>query len=283
MAITAGIMWSLMALAVRLIDEATTWQILLYRSISMIFPVSVILYSRSSKNPIIMIKKSGLPGIVGGVGLSLAFAMAIFSLQNTAAAAALFLFSVAPFIAAIMGYIFLQEKIRFRTLLAIIIALLGVYVMLSGGVSGESELLGRLTALLSAFGFAVFAVSLRWGKSEDQLPTVLNAAIISTFVASIVVLFSGNSIIISVYDFLLCCFMGCLIICVGMFLFIKASPNIPSAELTLFTMLEVVLGPLWVYIFLGEKIQILTLTGGCIVGTAVLINAFSGPNYNKGY
>jgi drug/metabolite transporter (DMT)-like permease len=48
---------------------------------------------------------------------------------------------------------------------------------------------------------------------------------------------------------------------------------IPAAEVALITLLEVVLGPLWVWIFLSEQPGATTLVGGAIVLGAVALQA----------
>ena len=53
---------------------------------------------------------------------------------------------------------------------------------------------------------------------------------------------------------------------------------IPAAEVALITLLEIVLGPLWVWIALGERPGTTTLIGGAIVLAAVVIEAIGEPD-----
>ena len=48
---------------------------------------------------------------------------------------------------------------------------------------------------------------------------------------------------------------------------------IPAAEVALITLLEVVLGPLWVWIALSEQPSTATLAGGAVVIVAVVLQA----------
>ena len=52
---------------------------------------------------------------------------------------------------------------------------------------------------------------------------------------------------------------------------------IPAAEVALITLLEVVLGPLWVWIAYDERPETSTLVGGAIVIVAILIQTSGGP------
>jgi drug/metabolite transporter (DMT)-like permease len=52
---------------------------------------------------------------------------------------------------------------------------------------------------------------------------------------------------------------------------------IPAAEVALITLLEIVLGPIWVWIALSEQPAAATLVGGAIVLAAVVIEARGEP------
>lgn len=52
---------------------------------------------------------------------------------------------------------------------------------------------------------------------------------------------------------------------------------IPAAEVALITLLEIVLGPLWVWIAVSEQPSATTVAGGAIVLAAVLVQARPGP------
>ena len=52
---------------------------------------------------------------------------------------------------------------------------------------------------------------------------------------------------------------------------------IPAGEVALITLLEIVLGPLWVWAFIGERPPTATLVGGAIVLGAVLLEARTEP------
>jgi drug/metabolite transporter (DMT)-like permease len=62
----------------------------------------------------------------------------------------------------------------------------------------------------------------------------------------------------------------------GLVLYTLGSRSLPAAELTLLSMAEVVLGPVWVWLFLGEQAEPSTLAGGAILLAAIAGNALSG-------
>ena len=271
----AGVLWSTVGLGIRLIEEATVWQILLYRSISLSLFLAIVIYLRSKENLFTVIRAAGLPACVAGLALVGAYSGAIYGIQSTSVATAMLLFACAPFIAAILGWIFLREKVRKATWISILFAMLGIGIMVQDKSTG-SALLGSLAALGSAFGFAVFTVALRWGRSVEMLPAVLLSGIFAIFITSSICLLSGLPFQISVNDTGISMGMGVFQVGAGLVLYTLGSKTLPAAELTLLSLAEVLLGPVWVYLFLNEVVTLSTLVGGLILLLAIAGNAISG-------
>ena len=272
----AGVLWSTVGLGIRLIDEATVWQILLYRSISLSLFLATVIYLRSRGNLIEVVKAAGLPGCIAGLALVGAYSGGIYGIQSTSVANAMLLFASAPFMAAILGWIFLREKVRKATWIAILFAILGIGIMVQDKTHAGAALLGNLAALGSAFGFAVFTVALRWGRSGDMLPAVFLSGIFAIFITSSICLFSGLPFQISVNDTSISMGMGVFQVGAGLVLYTLGSKTLPAAELTLLSLAEVLLGPLWVYLFLNEVATLNTLVGGLVLLLAIAGNAISG-------
>ena len=271
----AGVLWSTVGLGIRLIEEATVWQILLYRSISLSLFLAIVIYLRSKENLFAVIRAAGLPACVAGLALVGAYSGAIYGIQSTSVATAMLLFACAPFIAAILGWLFLREKVRKATWISILFAMLGIGIMVQDKSTG-SALLGSLAALGSAFGFAVFTVALRWGRSVEMLPAVLLSGIFAIFITSSICLLSGLPFQISVNDTGISMGMGVFQVGAGLVLYTLGSKTLPAAELTLLSLAEVLLGPVWVYLFLNEVVTLSTLVGGLILLLAIAGNAISG-------
>ncbi|MEL7014256.1 MAG: DMT family transporter, partial [Pseudomonadota bacterium] len=154
-------------------------------------------------------------------------------------------------------------------------AIFGVATMIAGEVSGGA-MLGNLAALGSAFGFAVFTVALRWGRSAEMLPAVFLSGILGAVIMGIICLVSGLPLILSVQDSGVAMGMGVFQVGAGLILYTLGSRSLPAAELTLLSLAEVVLAPLWVWLFLGEVAGLNTLLGGAILLSAIVGNAISG-------
>jgi drug/metabolite transporter (DMT)-like permease len=271
----AGVFWSSMGIGIRLIEEANVWQILLYRSSALAAFLFVIISFRSGNKPIRAIRKAGIAGAIGGVGLVVAFAGGIYALQTTSVANAMFLFAAAPFLAAFLGWIILRENVRKATWIAMLVAMVGIAIMVLNGMSA-GRLVGNLSAILSAAGFAMFTIALRWGKLEDMMPAVFLAGIFALVTSALVCWFEGFSFTIPANDIAVALALGVFQVGLGLTIFTIGSKVVPAAELALLSMTEVLLGPFWVWLFLGETADFYTLAGGAVLMLAIAGNALSG-------
>lgn len=271
----AGVFWSSMGIGIRLIEEANVWQILLYRSTALAAFLFVVISFRSGHRPFVAIRKAGIAAAIGGVGLVIAFAGGIYALQSTSVANAMFLFAAAPFVAAFFGWIILREKVRQATWIAMLVALVGIAIMVINGISA-GRLAGNLSALLSASGFAMFTIALRWGKLEDMMPAVFLAGVFAIVTSALVCWLKAYSFTIPANDVGVSLALGVFQVGLGLTVFTIGSKVVPAAELALLSMTEVLLAPLWVWLFMGETADVYTLAGGAVLMLAIAGNALSG-------
>ena len=271
----AGACWSFMGLGVRLMEAATSWQILFYRSLSLGVFLVLVLAIRGRGRPIQVMRRAGLSSLLGGLALVLAFCGSIFAIRNTTVANAMFLFATAPFMAAGLGLLILKESVRRATWIAMSIGGLGVAIMVAEGLA-LGHFLGNAAAVLSAFGFALFTIALRWQHKEDMLPAVCLGGFFTAAVAGVMCLTTDQGLAVPLHDALLALVLGVGQLGLGMTLFTYGSKAVPAAELALLAMSEVVLGPLWVWLALGETAGLWTLLGGAVLMAAMAGNALSG-------
>ena len=271
----AGVLWSTVGLGIRMIEDAVVWQILLYRSISMSIFLYMVIRLRSGESPFLQIRRIGLPGVVAGLSLVAAYSGGIYAIQNTSVANAMLLFATAPFMAAVLGWLVLREPVRAATWIAITVALGGILIMVSDK-TGDVAVQGSLAALGSALGFAVFTVALRWGRSGEMLPSVFLSGLFAIVITFGICQILELSVVLSLQDGGVAMGMGVFQVGAGLILYTLGSRSLPAAELTLLSLAEVLLGPLWVWLFLNETASLNTLVGGAVLLIAIAGNAVSG-------
>ena len=213
--IFAATLWSLSGLAIRALGDAGTWQVLFYRSLGMVPVLFGVILSRSGSDAVGRIRAVGWPGLIGGAGLVVAFAGAIYSIQATTVANAVFLFAAAPLITAFAAWLILGEPVRPATWVAIGIALVGMFVMVREGLAVGAGL-GNIAAVLSASGFAAFTIALRWGRLSGMLPSVLIGGIMSIGVAALVITFRGESFVLPARSIVIALLMGATLLGLGL-------------------------------------------------------------------
>ena len=264
-----------MGIGIRLIEEANVWQILFYRSMVLIPFLAIVIASRNGGRLLGTVRAAGLSAVVGGFGLVAAFSGGIYAIQSTTVANAMFLFAAAPFIASLLGLLLLKEAVRRATWLAMLVALLGVAIMVAGSFA-LGRWAGNLAAFGSACGFAIFTIALRWRKTADMMPTVLLGGVFALIVSGMICLAGEMSFALPKRDIAIALAMGVVQVGLGLVLYTAGSKAVPAGELALLSMSEVILGPLWVWLFLGETASATTLLGGGVLMAALAGNAISG-------
>jgi drug/metabolite transporter (DMT)-like permease len=209
---------------------------------------------------------------VGRAGLAVAALMAVASgsfiiaLNHSSVANILFMQALAPVLAAVLGMAVGETVVR-RTWIAMVVALAGVGVMIGGPTRPSAVGLGL--SLLMTTSFAATLVITRHKRDVSMAPaTCLSQVIVLLFAAP---LSSPGSA--SGRDVALMVALGVGQIGLGLVFLTIGGRLIPAAEVALITLVEVVLGPLWVWIFLSEQPGVATLIGGAIVLGAVAIQA----------
>ena len=280
----AGIFWSFGPYVVRNIDQAEIfpWQYLFTRGMVIFILLNFYLFLEEGLDFINNYKKIGISGLSGGCGLATGMITFIWSITNTTAAVTLLCLAAMPFITALLGFLFLKERISINVWIAIGIAAIGIVIM-SFGNNEKNNVTGLVLGLASAVGFAVFSVSLRWKKETPKFTTVALAGLICLLISSIVIINKDLSFFSSSKNEALFALHGT-IVCLGLILYSIASTNIPAAELALLSLTEVIGGIFWVWLpWLGinEVPSTNTIIGGFIISLAIFYYALVIKNNER--
>ncbi len=266
--LTAGVLWSFGPYVVRNIDQPhlVPWQYLLTRGLVIFILLNVYLYLNEGLKFIYNYKKVGASGIIGASGLAVAMITFIWSITNTTAAITLLCLASMPFITALLGFLFLNERISTNVWVAIILAAVGIFIMALGNKE-ENTIAGLFFGLTSSVGFSVFSASLRWRPETPKFTTVSIAGLICFFVSLLILILSNENILSSSKNQSLFAVHGTLV-CLGLILYSIGSQNIPATELTLLSLTEIIGGIFWVWLpWLGinEIPDTNTIIGGFLI------------------
>ncbi len=256
---TAGIL-------LRHIEFANGWQILFYRGIAFSITLFMILLIRYRGRTIKAFRKVGVRGICVAVILGLGSCAYVFAMLTTTVANVVFIIGAAPLLTALIGWLFLRERLTPTSVVSMIIAFGGIGLMFADGINA-GRWLGNIMALIVVLSFALMLILIRGAKHIDMLPATCMAGL----VAAALSFFMANSLTVSTHDLLIAVVLGSVQFTGGFMLITIATRHVPAAEVALFSLTEAVLAPLWVWIGVNEVPSRLTIAGSMIVFVAVVI------------
>lgn len=222
-----------------------------------------------------------LPAVVASMGRTGAGAVLVFatsailfvsSITLTNAANTLLILATAPLFAALISRIFLGERVLPRTWAAIVAALAGITIIFSGGLGGGT-LLGDLLGLGTAISLATQLSIARHARSVNLVPSLATGTLLVALLTGVTF---ATPMSASASDALWLVLLGVLVLPVAFGLLTLAPRYIPSPEVSLIMQLEAILGPLWVWLGVGEVPPVATFVGGAIVLAALVTHSTVG-------
>ena len=280
----AGLFWSFGPLVIRYVDqpELFPWQYLFTRGLIIFIILNFYLYLNEGTSFVKNYRRIGLSGMVGSVGLASAMMSFIWSITHTSVAITLLCLAAMPLITALLGFIFLKEKISINTWISIVIAAIGIYIMAMNDQKIDNTT-GLVFGLTSAFGFSIFSISLRWRKETPQFTTVSLAGLICALFSFYIIIQSNSSLFSSSKNEMLFSLHGTLV-CIGLILYSIGSKHLPAAELTLLSLTEVIGGIFWVWLPLfgiNEVPSTNTIIGGFLIFISLIYYSLLTKNNRR--
>ena len=272
--LAAGLCWSLGGIIMRKLTLTDTWEIVFWRALFMSAFLGILLLALRGRGAVASVRAIGLAGAISSVCLAAQIYFFILALSHTTAANTFVLMSISPLLAALVGLMFLREKVAWHTWLAIAFALGGIVIMFGEGLD-TGRWLGNAYALCVPVGYACQILFVRKvqgaaGKAPDLLPTVLVGALFAMTPA----LFLGWPFEATGQDVLLLAIMGCVQLGMGCWLMTLAVPHLRAAEMGLLALTETILAPVWVWLGTGEAPTAAALTGGVLIIGALAANGW---------
>ncbi|UTW10512.1 DMT family transporter [Marinobacterium rhizophilum] len=194
----------------------------------------------------------------------------VYSISHTNTANTVVILASSPLFAALFSRLLLGERVLQRTLVAIAVSVLGVLVVFAGSESAASQWLGDIAALVLAASMGMMFTLLRRFQALPRLPIIAMAGAIAALISW--PLATPLTLAPASYGWL--ALMGLIQIPLATILIMTAPRYLPSTEVSLFLLLETVLGPIWVWLLLGETTSIHTLVGGTAILGAISVNTW---------
>jgi DME family drug/metabolite transporter len=263
-------------LIIRSFEVASVWQILFLRSFFFLIALLLFLYFTYKKNTFKIIKKSGIPAIIGGLFLSLSFIAFVISMTETTVANVVFIISTQTMFLAILGYFILKEKVSLIAFFSIVLAMSGIGVMVGDSISSGS-LFGNLIALAIPINFSILVMIIRKYPKLDMVPAIFYSGIFSCCYGLI---FSENLIFTS-HDIFMGFILGVPQLAFGFICITIGSRTTQATTVGVLMLSETLCAPIWVWLFLNEIPPLSVFLGGFIIILAVIVKSFDRKNLIK--
>ena len=213
--------------------------------------------------------KIGLAGIFYVISFSICNITFIISIQNTNVANTLIMVAMAPMLSAILAAIFLKEPTNKETWVAIFVTFFSVTFIFYDSIQ-IGNIVGDLFGFVTALGLAINANLASFAKDRDLVPS----AVIGKLVVAIFAFFFVENFGLVAADKIIVPLMC--IMCVAIpFVLVTIAPRYISApEVNLFFLLEVILGPIWVWLIIKEQPSVQTIIGGIVIIITIALHSF---------
>ncbi len=267
MILASGLFLSTSGIGFRIIEQASGWQILFYRSFFMIGLLIGVLAVKSKGR--LLTQFRGLRGedFLLALFLGTGIVAYVFALLLTTVANALFILSSVPFITALLGWLILREAVPSRTWITIAMAMIGLVIMVGNGLA-SGRYLGNLIALWLPISYAASVILVRRSSQPNMLIALCLAGVVSLICAAP---FIGD-LVISRHDLLVSAYLGIFQVGLGFTFMVLGARYVPAAQVGLLALVEPVLAPLWAWMVAAEIPAHTTLIGGAIIFLAISLD-----------
>ena len=271
----AAVAWSTAGLGQRGLDASAVTQVAgrAFFAALALFALVLAMERRGTMRAFLGMGRSGLAMTVF---LAISSGAFLLALNHTSVANVLFMQAAAPMMAALLGWVLISEPVDGRTWAALLLAGAGVAVMAAGSLDAGIAAVGL--PLLMTASFAVVIVIARHRRDVSMMPATCASQVLVVVVCAPFVTLGS----VSGSDWAILAALGVAQMGLGLAFLTIGARLIPPAQVALISLLEVVLGPLWVWLAYGERPSSATLVGGAIVVAAVVVQAVAPMPAGRG-
>ena len=251
------------------LSNVDTWGLVFYRGIIPFFTVFLGMLIIYKLNFFKILLSSGYHGLIYVGTFSITNITFVVSIQNTNVANTLVMIATAPMLSAILGAIFLKEPPDKKTWISIIITFIAIIYIFSDSLK-LGNFYGDILGFITAIGLAVGAVTIRSAKSKNLVP----AAVVGKLFVATFALFFIESFVLENRDLIIVPLMCILCVAIPFVLVTIVLRFIPPADVNLFFLLEIIIGPIWVWMIIKEQPSVETLYGGAVIIITIATHSF---------
>jgi drug/metabolite transporter (DMT)-like permease len=264
--VMAMFVWSSGGLLARLV-EAEGWTVIFWRTLFAAATLFLYILIRDRRETLTLFRRMGWPGVIMATSFCTASTCFVLALSYTTVANILIIQSTSPFIAALLAFLLMGERVPARRWFAIAAALAGIVIMVwQSGARGTA--VGDLLSVGAALGFSVATVLLRRQRKVRMTPAACLAAVLGCVIAA----FASPTIAVSAPDLGFLALFGSGQLALGLILYTSGARQVPAAEAALLSVLEAILAPLWVWLVVNENPGPYAIIGGGVVLLALIAN-----------
>lgn len=276
--IACTMMWSIAGVVTRHLEQAKSFEVTFWRSFFTLVSLAIILPLIHGKSLLSKFKQGGMYLWVSGVCWSVMFTAFMTALTMTSVANVLITLSLGPMLTALFARVFIGHKLPARTIIAIVVAGLGIAYMYAAQIDLRDmrQLAGMLVALgvpiAAAVNWTLVQHSQAQGHDVDLVPAVMVGALISslvTFPLSMPFQASGQ-------DVALLAILGLVQLAIPCTLAVVCARFLKAPEVSLLALLEIIFGIALAWVGANEKPGLPVLLGGGLVLGALVFNEWLG-------
>ena len=272
--VISGIIWSIGAPLVRLLEDAEIFrlQYLLYRGLVITSVILIFVLFREGRNFFQTFKRIDSWSLIGSLVMSVTFFGWIYALTSTTVAITLLMLAVSPVLSAFLGFVILGERLSKSTLINMLIVALGITIMV-WDTDKSTTIIGVIYGFFVALGFSIYTITIRKNPEVPKLLTPALAGFFCMLWATILIITTGSNFDMPVINIAISMSHG-LVVGLGLILYGLGAKYLPSGELVMLSLLEVVLGIFWAWLpVLGihEVPTRNTLIGGLAILLAIIL------------
>jgi len=260
---SAAVLWSTGGLFVRLLG-LDVWTMLTWRSLFAALSLVLVVIIQHGRNSMRAVGAIGWPGLIAVPIAGISMVSYVVALKLTTVANVMIIYATVPFVAAGIAFVWIGERSKSRVLLASAIALAGI-VIVAGSTSRLQDIAGNAIAFLMTLTFGVqLAMARRYPWLE--------MAVVNAFAAALCAIACWPLTAVGIpdlYHLIILALFGITTTAFAYLLFLMGGRHIPSGEAGLIGLLDVVLGPFWVWLAFGEQPGRAAFVGGSLVLASV--------------